>query len=61
MITNATKTTVQINDVVLKTGLKDLKNCGHKGVLKPNFRPFSSELKKIRLFKINFDLGFRVL
>jgi len=37
-----------------------------KGVLNPNFRPFSFELKKIRFFKINFfkinfDLGFRVL
>jgi len=32
-----------------------------KGVLNPNFRPFSFELKKIGLFEINFDLGFRVL
>jgi len=32
-----------------------------KGVLNPNFRPFSIELKKIRFFKINFYLGFRGL
>jgi len=32
-----------------------------KGVLNPNFRPISFELKKIRLLEINFDLGFRVL
>jgi len=32
-----------------------------KEVLNSNFRPFSLELKKIRFFKINFDLGFRVL
>jgi len=32
-----------------------------KGVLNPNFRPFSYELKKIRLFEMNYDLGFRVL
>jgi len=32
-----------------------------KGVLNPNFRPCSFELKKVRFFKMNFDLGFRVL
>jgi len=32
-----------------------------KGVLNPNFLPFSFELKKNRFFEINFDLGFRVL
>jgi len=32
-----------------------------KGVLNPNFRPFSFKLKKLRFFEINFDLGFRVL
>jgi len=32
-----------------------------KGVLNPNFRLFSLELKKIRFFKVYFDLGFRVL
>jgi len=32
-----------------------------KGVLNPNFRPFSFELQKNRFFKINFYLGFRVL
>jgi len=32
-----------------------------KGILNPNFRPFSFELKKIRFFEINFALGFRVL
>jgi len=32
-----------------------------KGVLNPNFRPVSFELKKYRFFEINFDLGFRVL
>jgi len=32
-----------------------------KGVLNFNFRPFSFELRKIRFFVINFDLGFRVL
>jgi len=33
-----------------------------KGVLNPIFRPFSFELnKKNRFFKMNFDLGFRVL
>jgi len=32
-----------------------------KGVLDPNFRPFSFELKKIKLFKISFELGFKVL
>jgi len=34
---------------------------GIKGVLNPNFRPFSFELKKIRFFEVNFDLDFRVL
>jgi len=28
-------------------------------VLNPNFRTFSFELKKIRLFKIKFDLDFK--
>jgi len=32
-----------------------------KGVLNPNFPLFSFKLKKIKFFKINFDLGFRVL
>jgi len=32
-----------------------------KGALNPNFRSFSFELNKNRFFKINFDLGFRVL
>jgi len=32
-----------------------------KGVLNPNFQTFRFELKKIRFFEINFDLGFRVL
>jgi len=32
-----------------------------KGVLNPNIRPFSFELNKNIYFKINFDLGFRVL
>jgi len=32
-----------------------------KGVLNPNFRLFSFEFKKIRLFEIYFDQGFRVL
>jgi len=35
-----------------------------KGVLNPNYRPFSlefSELNKNRFFKMNFYLGFRVL
>jgi len=41
----------------LKNGLK----FGLKRVLNSNFRPFSFELKKIRFFEINFDLGFRVL
>jgi len=32
-----------------------------KGVLNPNFQPFSFKLKKIRFFELNFDLGFSVL
>jgi len=32
-----------------------------KGVLNPSFWPFSFELNKNRFFKMNFDLGFRVL
>jgi len=28
-----------------------------KGVLNPNFWPFSFEMRKIRYFKINFELG----
>jgi len=32
-----------------------------KGILNPNFRPFSFELNKNRFFKMNFDLVFRVL
>jgi len=32
-----------------------------KGVLHPNFQPFSFELNKKWIFKITFDLGFRVL
>jgi len=32
-----------------------------KGVFNPNFRPFSFELKKLRFFEINFELGFKVL
>jgi len=35
--------------------------CDVKGILNPNFRPFSFELKKKRFFKMNFDLGFKVL
>jgi len=32
-----------------------------KGVLNPNFRPYNFELNKNRFFKMNFDLGFKVL
>jgi len=32
-----------------------------KGVLNPNFRLISFELNKNKFFKINFNLGFRVL
>jgi len=32
-----------------------------KVVLNSNFRSFIFELKKKRFFKINFDLGFRIL
>jgi len=32
-----------------------------KGVLNPNYRPFSFKMKKFRFFTINFNLGFRVL
>jgi len=32
-----------------------------KGVLNPNFLPFSFELKKLRFFEINFELGSRFL
>jgi len=30
-----------------------------KGVLNPNFQTFRFELKKKKIFKINFDLGFK--
>jgi len=34
---------------------------GLKGVLNPNFRPISFELKKKKYFKINFNLDLRVM
>jgi len=37
------------------------KNLAVKGVLNPNFRPFNFELKKKKIFKMNFDLSFKVL
>jgi len=33
----------------------------NKGVLNPNFQSFTLELRKIRFFEMNFDLGFRFL